>query len=250
MLKLPFPIKKREAPWNAHTDGGGEGKVSSTKTVWTLRYAPGKVGAESGFTVHAAPSKIFPGQDIELKYNVLFRKGWQWKEGGKLPGLVLGDGASGGDWSKDGGSVRVIFKEGGKCCGYLYIPLQVASRKDMENVQPSEYAKVVHHTNKGDHIWRDGVGEALKIGEWNEISVRVKLNTPTRDKKTTDGFVRLTVNGHSETLPLLFRAEKSLAIEGLCWASFFGGSSDDARAPSGAIADFKDVSVVTLQQQQ
>lgn len=239
---LKIPVRTDVAPWYCESKGSGDGECNTTKDTFRVKYKAGAVGSESGITLHAAPPSIFPSEDVELSYQVFFHKPWDWREGGKLIGLYLGDGASGGDWNRDGGSVRVIFKEGGKGCGYVYIPLQVARRDDMEDVQPREYRDIVSHTAKGDHLWRDGVN-TFKVGSWNDVRLRVRLNAPGR----ADGTVELEINGVAKSLPLIFRRKEDILITSLCWSTFFGGSSREARAPQNAIAEFRKVRLVNRQ---
>lgn len=241
ILELPpleIPTEKGP-PWHCDTRGTGGGACDVTpRGTFEIKYKRGCTGVDSGITVHASPPQIFPADAVELRYRVLFKKPWAWKEGGKLPGLVLGDGASGGDWTRDGGSVRAVFKQKGGCCGYVYIPLQVASRKRMDAVQTREYGRVVYHTKKGDHLWKDGE-IAFKIGEWNDVRLRVTLDVDDE----SPGTIELEVNGIVERLPIKLRTDKTLKITGLGWTTFFGGSSVQARAPPNAVAEFDGVSL-------
>lgn len=215
--------------------GGGE--VTVENDILVVKYKAGAVGSKSGVTTHIAPSD-FPKDQVTLKFEVFFEKGWAWKQGGKLPGVYIGEeGASGGDWAMHDGSVRVIFKEQAKCCGYVYIPLEVApdhTRKTMDKAQTREYRNLVSHTDKGDHIWRDGAGD-LKIGEWNTIELFVKLNTPGKQ----DGLLRLTVNGESHELKMVFRDRLTTFLHGISLTSFFGGSAKAAAAPKNAVTKFR-----------
>ena len=144
----------------------------------------------------------------------------------------------------DGGSARVCFKQGGAGIAYIYVPTQVCDGKDdrdaLDKVQGPEFSSVVQHTTKGTHVWRDGI-TTFKRG-WNDVRLHVKLN----DIGKKNGFIELEINGTKKSLPVIWRTSSSVKIEGISFASFFGGSSKSAAAPKNAIAQFKDISYKTL----
>jgi len=239
-----LPLKPREKPWCVIGRSSGKAKLSVHDDALRVEYVEGQVGSVSGTTFHAKPSG-FPTTECIISYRVHFNDDWDWKEGGKLPGLYIGSvGASGGNWMPDAGSARVCFKQGGAGIAYTYIPLEVCDGKDdraaLDKVQGPEFAAAVQHTNKGTHVWRDGIA-TFKRGEWNDVRLHVKLN----DIGKKNGFLELEINGTKKSLPIVWRTSLSVKIEGISFASFFGGSSKSAAAPKNAIAEFKEITYKT-----
>lgn len=239
-----IPLKPRESPWCISGRSSGKGGLSVQDGALCIKYSVGQVGSISGTTFHAKPDG-FPTTECEITYRVHFNDEWEWKEGGKMPGIFIGPpGAAGGNWMPDSGSARVCFKQGGAGIAYTYIPLQVCDGKDdrekLDAVEGPEFAAAVQHTEKGTHVWRDGVG-SLKRGQWNDIRLRVKLNDPNKK----NGLLELEINGSKRSLPLMWRTSPSVQIEGISFASFFGGSSKSASAPENAVARFKDFAYKT-----
>ena len=239
-----LPLKPRESPWCISGRSSGKGDLSVQDGALCIKYIAGQVGSISGTTFHAKPDG-FPTTECEITYRVHFNDEWEWKEGGKMPGIFIGPpGAAGGNWMPDSGSARVCFKQGGAGIAYTYIPLQVCDGKDdrekLDAIQGADFAAAVQHTEKGTHVWRDGVG-SLKRGQWNDVRLRVKLNDPNKK----DGVLELEINGSKRSMPLVWRTSSSVQIEGISFASFFGGSSKSASAPENAVARFKDFSYKT-----
>lgn len=80
--------------WNIVQRGYGHKTIQLTSTVdhepaMRVDYVTGSVGSRSGFGFHASPSSIFPTEAAGLSYLVYFPKNFEWKKGGKLPGLYI-----------------------------------------------------------------------------------------------------------------------------------------------------------------
>ena len=241
-MSLPLSTSKlpsASAPWGVIGRCSGGGKMTAKDGELCVNYVEGKVGSDSGVTFHAQP-KGFPATECTLKYEVFFNEHFDWKEGGKLPGLYVGGvGASGGNWSDDCGSARVVFKQGGASVAYVYVPLQVCGGKDdrgiLDKVEGPAFAKIVQHTTKGTHVWRDGSAGTFKRGAWNDVGIRLKMNDPG----AKNGILELGINGKVTTLPFVWRTSKKCMVEGVAFATFFGGSTKDAAAPKNASCKFR-----------
>lgn len=63
---------------------------------------------------------------VEVRFDVMFKKGFDFVRGGKLPGLFGGEGNTGGNKpnGKDGFSARMMWREDGRVVQYLYYPDQ------------------------------------------------------------------------------------------------------------------------------
>jgi hypothetical protein len=250
-LPAPFPVPPvGAAPWGVVRGGRGRERASRADlpgggAALRVDYAAGAVGSASGFGFYAAPAGVFPAEEATLSYRVYFPPDFDWKKGGKLPGLYLGKpGAAGGNWEAAAGSVRVIFKEGGVAAAYCYLPTQVApcgTAKGAVAAQGPDYAAVAHLTaTKGCHVFKGG---PLRFapGSWNAVRLRVRLNSAPG---ACDGLLELEVNGQGCVCGgLTLRAGGAGAaprVGGAAVVTFFGGSAKEAAAPEGAFALFAD----------
>jgi hypothetical protein len=239
-LKVPTT----SAPWSMIGRCSGGGKITAKDGSLRVDYIEGEVGSDSGVTFHAQPAK-FPAAECTLSYQVFFNEHFDWKEGGKLPGLYVGGvGASGGNWSDDCGSARIVFKQGGAAVAYVYVPLQVCGGKDdrhiLDKVEGPAFANVVQHTTKGTHVWRDGTAGTFKRGAWNDVHLHLKMNDPG----AKDGVLELGINGKVTKLPFVWRTSKKCLVEGIAFATFFGGSTKDAAAPKNASCEFRNFTYI------
>ncbi len=210
-----------------------------------IDYIPGNVGSCSGFGFYGAPPHLFPANEAQLNFSVYFPVGYDWVKGGKLPGLFIGKpGASGGNWGEDMGSARVLFKQKGSAIAYVYVPTCICggSQEAVPAALGPEYEAIVGVTNgKGHHLWKNKAAW-FKTGQWNQVSIRVKMNTPG----CRDGVIELTVNGVRQSFEkMVWRVDGGMKIGGINCVTFFGGSGPEAAAPPGAHTLFKDFSVWT-----
>ena len=142
-------------------------------------------------------------------------------------------GATGGNWEYKAGSARVVWQRDGIAAVYLYLPLQVAfdgSKEMAVDTQSDEFKRCCHLTNKGCHLWNNKSSSPLqfKKGQWNDVRLVVHLNTIGRK----DGYVELTVNGEKKRCSgMAWRTRAHLAIGGLVWQTFYGGSAPEAACP-------------------
>lgn len=242
-LPLPFPLPPLHAePWHViRSKKKVLAKLSLEKEEdgsESLRvdYAAGEVGASSGWGFHATPKHAFPGVSSVLCYRVYFPEDFDWKRGGKLPGLFIGHpGATGGNWEYKAGSARVVWQRDGVAAVYLYLPLQVAfdgSKQMAVDTQSDEFKRCCHLTKKGCHLWNSGPNVLrFKKGQWNDVQLVVRLNTIGKQ----DGYLELTVNGEKKSCHgMAWRTRAHLAVGGVVWQTFYGGSTPEAASPEGA----------------
>lgn len=90
----------------------------------TVRLAAGKFGWSGVTESPVFRPKMFPlakSKMYELKYTVQFQEDFEWKLGGKLPGLSGGTSTTGcNKIDPYGWSVRLMWREHGKVSLYLY----------------------------------------------------------------------------------------------------------------------------------
>lgn len=240
-VSLPFTndfLRKKKGLWNVESIQHGH-RFSISNGVLKLHYAKNDHGGSSGAAVKAIPKGLLPADKVEFGYDVFIPKNFTWKKGGKLPGLCLGRGtgcATGKEWAKDQGSVRVMWRSKSPGSGYailyVYLPSGGGAQGSYAK-QGGAYKKVVKKPggDSGHNLWHDYKTFPLKKGSWNSISMVVRLNTP----KKADGMLSLRVNGVSRTLDgIMFRTNSDVKVNMVNFVSFYGGGDSSWNSPSSS----------------
>lgn len=203
---------------NAETVAGTGGRVELR-----VRYPKGSINPSSknrplggaGFLAPLAPAGL---ERACLSYRVRFDDGFEFRKGGKLPGLFGGQAPSGGDAvdGDKGFSTRLMWRKDGEGEIYAY----VANKR-------GKYGASI-----GRGRWSFEPGHAT----W--IEQEVVLNHPD----AADGIVRLWIDGEPvvEQSDLVYRTVPSGMVEGLMFSTFFGGSGSSWRSPQDQHAWFSD----------
>jgi len=211
-------------------------------------YPAGKFASAGGTNIVAQPS-CFPAKSATLTYTVSIPHDFEFVKGGKAgPGLFVGEhGAGGGDYSDNGASFRVMWREGGTVVAYIYPCEDVGKHTDsptcpMIKAQGKGFTSIAHFTGRtGIDLWRDG-GMVFKKGEENHVELKMTLNTPGK----ADGLVSLTVNGKTNSFDgMRWRDAKDMDINGIMIATWFGGSDTSWAPKKDQTLKFKDVVVKT-----
>jgi hypothetical protein len=171
----------------------------------------GKIGGASFQTSLG----LRPSDEMHLKYNVTFGEDFDFRNGGKLPGLAGGAANSGGHQpnGKDGWSARIDFRKDGAAEIYAYLPTQ----KD----------PAIQALKKGDKGFSLGRVEGVfEPGGTYQIEERVKMNTPGK----ANGRLQLYVNGEKivDQKGLVISNSPKLKADQLMFSTFFGGSEGRA----------------------
>jgi len=154
-------------------------------------------------------------EELYLQYRVKFKPGFEWRLGGKLPGLIGGYTNSGGVVSggyvpdgTDGWSARLMWHAEGKIFAYLYYPDM--SGQYGENI-------FLQHANGTDFVLQDDT--------WYTITERVRMNTPGQ----RDGILQIWLNGELvlDRQDIRYRDVSQLAIDGMYFSTFYGGGTPD-----------------------
>lgn len=156
------------------------------------------------------------GEAACLSYRVRFPAGFAFARGGKLPGLYGGDAPRGCSAAglAQGFSARLMWREDGAGEVYLYAPRRKA--------------------RCGDSIARGAWH--FPTGRWVAVVEEVRLNAPGR----ADGHLRLWIDGESfiDRDDLVLRDAASIAVDGLLFSTFFGGSDPSWASPADQSVDF------------
>jgi hypothetical protein len=178
--------------------------------VLQVRHPEGKVGPGGGSGIQVEVPLV-PADRYWFSYRVRFADDFVWRAGGKLPGLLGGDDATGGlPADGDGWSVRQMWFGGGKFAPYLY---------HMD--QPGEYGDTLGGTESF------GQAARLQTGQWRHVAGYVQLNTDGAN----DGRYMLYLDGLllKARDDLRFRSQGRAPIDKFTLVTFFGGQSDDYR---------------------
>lgn len=232
-LPVDSMLKKGTPPWNTQHIGNPE-RMTVKNGVLRLNYGKNAHGAGSGAKVSARPLGKFPAESIEFGYDVYFPDSFEWVKGGKLPGVCLGttpnECATGGDWKRDEGSVRFMWRskdnKSAYIIGYVYLPVEGDYKKSFSR-QGTEYKRVTDPGNRTGHdMWH---GELPIRKGWNSLRMKIGMNTP----KKANGTIEVTVNGKTKRVSdVLFRDNDKVKISNVNFVSFFGGGSNDWNSPS------------------
>lgn len=170
--------------------------------VLRIDYPKGAVGPGQGGGQFVVP--LPPSEELWLSYCLKFGKGFDFRLGGKLPGLTSGGGKyTGGRIPKegDGWSARYMWKRGGKAIVYLYYV-------DM----PGKW---------GENLRLEGA--AFTPGTWHQITQHIKVNTPGE----ANGVLEVWFDGKKvlSCANLRFRIGEKGPIDSFYFSTFHGGGS-------------------------
>jgi hypothetical protein len=176
------------------------------------------MGAPYGGAQICEPFSSGSQTSATLTYQVRFPVGFQFVQGGKLPGLYGGtEPFSGGGHNADGWSMRLMWRTDGAGEIYAYIAGVTGYGLDL---------------GRGDFTWPAD-------GQWHTVSLHVVLNTPGQSNGqaalSLDGNVVINATGLDIT-------ETATPISGLFFSTFYGGH-DPSWAPTAPMhLDFQDFS--------
>jgi len=244
VLPVKWPLGKDESPWYFIAAKQGTGiKVVNGAFVFPIK--KGLYGSKSGDYFKANPNKVFPAERVTMSYSVYFPEGFDWVKGGKLPGVCFSskplECSTGGEWSPDSGSFRVMFRENGAAIGYAYFS---GASGEAAFARQSAAVKAVGKVKGGAGIdlWhaKNDTDLRLNAGQWNTISFSIKLNTPN----SADGTLSLTVNNRTKTLDgISWRTDASIKFNHVIFVTFFGGGSSEWASKKDTEISFKDVGI-------
>ena len=181
---------------------------------------PGNPAAPRG----GAGFMLYEGRGAErgcLAFRVRFPQGFAFAKGGKLPGLFGGDAPRGctPEEVSHGFSARLMWR--GEGAGELYLYGPGRSSRCGESI--------------GRGAW------TFEPGAWTSIAEEVVMNTPG----AADGTVRVWVNGRLviDQGGIVLRERPGVGVDGLLFATFFGGHDKSWASPVAQYAEFADFSL-------
>jgi hypothetical protein len=162
-----------------------------------------------------------------LDYYVMFRPGFDFRLGGKLPGLT-GNGAlstGGNNHPGEAWSARYMWHARGGIGVYLY---------HMD--QKGKY---------GDTLTLEGC--TLKPGQWHRLTQRLKVNT----NEDRNGVVQVWFDGKKvvDRTDLRLRSGTKAPVDSFYFSTFHGGSSADWAPQSDSLACFDDFLIASSERE-
>lgn len=162
-----------------------------------------------------------------------------WLQGGKLPGLFLSEpgakdtsAGSGGHKSDLHASLRLMWRADFQAEAYVYA---TAAHSSSGSAAYHEIPNSHFNPEYGDSLWR-GVLKFKKDG-WNDVAMRVRLNTPGQ----SDGGLFISVNGTDVSFDeMAWRKSSIVVVSAIMFSTFYGGSSPKFECPCDTSISFKD----------
>lgn len=195
-----------------------------------LTFAKRNVSLESGARFVSSPKYVFPSEELTFGYMVYFKKGFNFVESGKLPGIYFGtyqEGYSTGkSYDVGQGSLRPSWQVENDVKNAYIAPYMYGAHGSYDEAfkaqGPHTAATLSGGGRAGIHLWEmDSTNFNLKSG-WNTIEFALKLNTPG----VANGKLRVRINNEEKTLDdISFRDKRDTKIQSIAIESFFGGSS-------------------------
>lgn len=188
-------------------------------SVLRIKYPQGCVGPNygEGCGIQIKWNLPEPSNRMWVQYRIKFEEGFDFRKGGKLPGLCGGKAYTGGNKpaSKgDGWSARIMWRENGSIYQYMYYVEQIG--------------------NYGDYWeWKDEAATTSGFvpGRWHTVTTEIILNTVNAGVQTGnhDGSLRSWLDGQLvlEKNGLRLVDFDDQLIDWFYISTFHGGSSSD-----------------------
>jgi len=157
------------------------------------------------------------GKRYRMKYELMPIGNFDFRAGGKLPGMAGGTGPTGGSSATSGWSGRLMWNTGGRLSFYFY------------NVKGGTGG--IDTGGYGTH-WMWATDAKLKPGVWNTIEVVYDVNTGE-----TIGYL----NGVEKARQKLYYPYKS--IDFMMFSTFFGGQGDQYKPVKTEYMSFRNMQV-------
>ncbi|KZT08317.1 polysaccharide lyase family 14 protein, partial [Laetiporus sulphureus 93-53] len=214
----------------ANSSGSTSPASASNASVLQVTYPSGSYSHDTGgaqfYTLwNSSNASTTYFHSVLLTYEVAFGSEFDWVKGGKLPGLRGGPdvyGCSGGKPTNgsDCFSARAMWRTDGEGEVYAYF----LESKDL--CADSNF--LCNSDGYGTSVDRGSFGFA--VGQWNRISLLVRLNDPP---EKANGQVALYYNDvealNEENLQ--YRNSTDINIGGLFFSTFFGGNDSAWATP-------------------
>ncbi len=212
-------------PIKYFADGGGSLSIVRDdlgSLSFRQRYVPGETGSPVVEFLGNEPL-LDESRELWLSYRVKFEPGWEFVQGGKLPGLAGGRYASGGSGAdgSDGFSARLMWRPDQKLVVYAYHP-----------DRPTRF---------GEDFPLCG---NVPVGAWFSVTQHVVLNS---GPDAFDGVVEVWIDGEKRQSrsDVRWRIDGSFGVDQFVYSSFYGGDTSDWSPSTTTYAQFGAFKVAT-----
>ena len=188
-----------------------------------VSYPKGSLGPNEGGGVFR--ERLASRQSYRLSYRVLFEKGFDFRRGGKLPGLGGGKANTGGERpTGDGWSARYMWGEGGKLGLYLY-----------------------HLDQKTDYGERFPLQAKATPGQWLTLRQAIQVNAPGKADGRIQVWVAEKLALDRKGLRLRGEVKSEVAlVDQFLFSTFHGGGTKDWAPRRDSRARFDDFLISPL----
>ncbi|KAI0764306.1 hypothetical protein BD413DRAFT_482853 [Trametes elegans] len=227
-----------------------------TQLAWEAIYPEGSINPGNkttppggfGFYLRGPPAFARALQDhnsyteVVMGYDLLFQEHFEFRLGGKLPGVYGGAGDSA--YGCTGGrqtdrckcfNLRLMWRENGVGELYGYVPPTETNKERLLTVPP----RSIQHPDYGFSIGRGAW--TFKPGCWIRIVEWIKMN----DLGAANGEIEVRIDGksviHATGLVLRTHDGPDARVQGLHFQTFFGGNSPEWASPKNQRAWFANV---------
>ena len=211
-----YTSDKVKRVWNnpPHCRGCDEGRVEivkdGSKKVLRISHAKNKVGPrEGGAQWRLNLDKSY--DELYVQFKIKFARDFDFKRGGKLPGLQGGSVATGGKDSPKGFSARIMWREGGFVNQYIYYP-----------TKSGDWGRDIYWFDLGSNNLEK---IKFKLGKWHTIKTRIKIN---EFKFKGNGYITSWLDGKlvlHQDINLKIKGEE-YGIDNFNFVTFFGGNDE------------------------
>jgi hypothetical protein len=155
--EAPAPDESGVATTTQALESGWTYVPAGTRRIWCPAYRTGPSSSAAAFITSIPGSRRY-----RIKYEVMPEGNFDFRAGGKLPGLGGGTAPSGGSTSTSGWSGRLMWNYGGRLSFYFY--------------RVSGGTGGIDTGGYGTH-WMWAYDAKLKPGQWNTIEILVDMST-------------------------------------------------------------------------
>ena len=158
-------------------------------------------------------------EEYTLDYYVRFDEQFDFRLGGKIPGLSGGESNSGGNKpTGDGWSARYNWRENGRVVLYLY-----------HLDQPTRYGEDLD------------LNRRFQPGDWHRLTQRIRLNTDDN----SDGEIQVWFDGELVLVrsDIRFRSGSQAPIDHFFFSTFHGGNTEDWAPRNTGYAYFDNIRI-------
>ena len=208
-----------EVTWSTIDDRATIEEDSLHGKVLKVFYPKGSLGPEQGGIQFNKP--LPDSEEYYLDYYLKFKKGFDFRLGGKLPGLTSGGAKFTGGvhpYNGEGWSARYMWKKGGEVIVYFY-------HMDMEGK------------------WGDAVkmNTTFDADRWYRITQHIKIN----DSDKMNGIMEVWVDGNKviNDDKVRYRVAPLGEINSFYFSTFHGGNTPDWAPKNDSYIYFDDIKV-------